>query len=111
MRKTNFDLLKQILNRISDRPDDKFVSTLEEAIFESAAQSEKTKAYIESAVELTNSEKESLWTKLTRKFPQLVQPVYIVNPEILGGLRIKVSDYRLDFSLLNHLNQVTQSLP
>jgi len=63
-------------------------------------------AVVISAVELTDEEKAKLVTKLKERFgPNLIFS-YRVNPDILGGMIIRVGDTLLDYSLRSRLEEL-----
>ncbi len=60
---------------------------------------------IESAYPLTDSEKHQIKILLTRKFPQLRDFNYLVNSELIGGLKIIAGSQQLDLSVLAQIKQ------
>lgn len=68
-------------------------------------------AEITSAVELTKQEKKEVETMLATMTGQQQSAFnYIVDPEILGGLRITVGDWVLDTTVLNQLTKLSNQL-
>jgi F-type H+-transporting ATPase subunit delta len=67
-------------------------------------------AHVETSVELTISEKQSIEQTLTKILGHDVTVEVTVKPELLGGLRISVGDWIVDTSLEMHLRQLSQSL-
>lgn len=68
-------------------------------------------AYIETAFELSQAELDSLLESLTQKFPGMkLHPIVTVNPELIGGVRIRVGDKLLDGSIRIRLAQMQTML-
>jgi F0F1-type ATP synthase delta subunit len=56
-------------------------------------------AQVQSAVTLTQDEKNGIQKLLLQIFKRDVIPEYMVNPKLLGGFRVSVGDWKLDASL------------
>ncbi len=68
-------------------------------------------AYIESAYPMGQSEIDSLLESLSKKFSGLkLHPVVSVNPELIGGVRIRVGDKLLDGSIRARLSEMKSAL-
>ena len=68
-------------------------------------------AYIETAFELSQSEIDDLVESLSKKFSGLtLHPVVTVNPELIGGVRVRVGDKLLDGSIRARLSQMKSAL-
>ena len=68
-------------------------------------------AYIESAFELSAAELDSLLESLAKKFPGLkLHPIVSINPELIGGVCIRVGDKLLDGSIRARLAQMKTTL-
>ncbi|MCD7879599.1 MAG: ATP synthase F1 subunit delta, partial [Candidatus Gastranaerophilales bacterium] len=57
-----------------------------------------------SAVELTMGQKARIIEKLENKINKKLNPEYIINPEIIGGLIIEIGDKTIDCSLKTKFN-------
>jgi F-type H+-transporting ATPase subunit delta len=68
-----------------------------------------TEVRVESAIALTPSEKSELVKTLASKFGVKSDIDYVVNPKILGGLRIIIGDQVLDTTILARLNNLYAS--
>ncbi len=68
------------------------------------------KAIIESAIELTDDEKDRLKKNLEEMTNKTIRMTCIVNPKVIGGLIIKVEDNIIDASIRNRLDEMKQSL-
>ncbi len=62
---------------------------------------------VESAVKLSASELKSVENMLKKHVYATEQ---IINPSLLGGLRVKIGDEFLDFSLQSKINQVANKI-
>ena len=72
---------------------------------------QKQPATITSAVELTKAEKDEILSMLTRMTGTTDLDVeYVVNPEVLGGLRIEAGDWMLDTTISHHLVNLSHQL-
>lgn len=63
-------------------------------------------AQIVSAVALTDGEKKALEERLRRRFGSNLTFSYRVDPDILGGLIVRVGDTLLDYSLRSRLEEL-----
>lgn len=63
-------------------------------------------AYVTSAVELTEAERRSLSEKLEKKLSSRVELVCDIDPDILGGIVVKVDGNIMDGSLKSRLADV-----
>jgi F-type H+-transporting ATPase subunit delta len=71
---------------------------------------EKRHARIESASELTPEVSSGIVSNLRRKYGQDVTTEFLVNPELLGGLRIRVGSDVWDGTVRNRLERLKQNL-
>ena len=71
---------------------------------------EKRHARIESASELTPEVSSGIVSNLRRKYGQEVTTEFLVNPELLGGLRIRVGSDVWDGTVRNRLERLKQNL-
>ncbi len=68
------------------------------------------KPLIISAVELDSRQKERLTEKLTGRLMKKVQPEYIINPDIIGGLIIEIGDKTINCSIKNKFDSMKKQL-
>lgn len=66
--------------------------------------------HITSAHELSSSEKEKIETKLRAEHGAELQVGYEVDPELLGGLRIRIGDRIIDHSVAARLDALRERL-
>jgi F-type H+-transporting ATPase subunit delta len=71
---------------------------------------EKRRARIESASELPPEVKEPIIQNLKRKYGQDLMPEFSVNPELLGGMKIRVGSDVWDGTVRNRLERLQQQL-
>lgn len=71
---------------------------------------EKRSATIESASELSSDATWQLTQNLKRKYGADLSTQFIVNPELLGGMRIRVGSDVWDSSVRNRLQRLQQQL-
>ncbi|MDP3973877.1 MAG: F0F1 ATP synthase subunit delta [Candidatus Daviesbacteria bacterium] len=64
---------------------------------------------IESSVPLSKPQYRSIVKKMKKEF-LINEAKNIVNPEILGGFKIKIGDTVLDYSLSNKISQVREAI-
>lgn len=68
---------------------------------------EKTQALVESAVELEASVKESVVADLRKKYGDQVAAEFALDPELLGGMRIRVGSDVWDGSVANRIERLS----
>lgn len=64
---------------------------------------ERSRAVVESAVPLDDATKSALTADLKKKYGAHVAPEFSVNPELLGGMKIRVGSDVWDGSVKNRL--------
>lgn len=68
------------------------------------------KPIITSAVELNEEQKQNIVSKLRSKLSKNIQPEYVINPNIIGGLIIDIDDRTIDFSLKSKFDNMHKQL-
>jgi F-type H+-transporting ATPase subunit delta len=71
---------------------------------------EKRRARIESATELNEETMAQIIANLKRKYGQDLMTESVVNPEVLGGMRIRVGSDVWDGTVRNRLERLQQQL-
>lgn len=71
---------------------------------------EKRHARIESATELNSDTSTRITKNLQKKYGKDVTTEFVVNPELLGGMRIRVGSDVWDGSVRNRLERLQQQL-
>jgi len=64
---------------------------------------------VESAVDLAD-QGEAIFSDLSKKYGAPLRKDYVVNPDLLGGLRLRVGSDIWDYSVRAKLNQLQQAL-
>ncbi|MEP6808620.1 MAG: ATP synthase F1 subunit delta [Chthoniobacterales bacterium] len=71
---------------------------------------DKRSATIESATEMTSDAESLLTQNLKRKYGADLAMDFLVNPELLGGMRIRIGSDVWDSSVRNRLQRLQQQL-
>jgi F-type H+-transporting ATPase subunit delta len=71
---------------------------------------EKRQARVESASEVDSATSSELVTNLKKKYGSDLTAEFIVNPELLGGMRIRVGSDVWDGTVRNRLERLQQEL-
>jgi len=71
---------------------------------------EKRRARIETASEMDPATQSEVVTNLKKKYGSDLAPEFVVNPELLGGMRIRVGSDVWDGSVRNRLERLQQQL-
>ncbi len=58
-------------------------------------------AIVESAVELTKTERTKVEKLVSEKFSHSLAFEYKINPDLLGGIKVSIGDNQIDVSLVN----------
>lgn len=72
-------------------------------------QTKKTSLTIESVVSLFNEQKNDL-VKQFKTRQNISQVNFFLNPSLLGGLRVKISDWVYDDSIAQRINQLGKTI-
>ena len=71
---------------------------------------EKRRAQIETASEMDPATQSEVVTNLKKKYGSDLAPEFVVNPDLLGGMRIRVGSDVWDGSVRNRLERLQQQL-
>jgi F-type H+-transporting ATPase subunit delta len=71
---------------------------------------EKRQARVESATEVDSATSSALVTNLKNKYGSDLTAEFVVNPELLGGMRIRVGSDVWDGTVRNRLQRLQQEL-
>ncbi|EYE89882.1 hypothetical protein Q428_00625 [Fervidicella metallireducens AeB] len=63
-------------------------------------------AYVTTAVEMTAEEVEALRQRLSDKYQSEIEVQNIVDPEIIGGVHLKIGDHIIDSTIKGQLTQI-----
>lgn len=75
-----------------------------------SGQQAPVKAEVASAVELSDKEKDAISQSLAKQFGGDLAFTFSVDPELLGGLRVRVGDSLIDTSVASRLSALRESL-
>lgn len=64
------------------------------------------KAQVISAVGLTNQQKQVLQQAWEKKINQPIYFEYVIDPDLILGIKVRVDDYVEEYSLASHLHQL-----
>ncbi len=76
----------------------------------SASAKREHQAKVESAVKLTSAETQNIARILSKVSGHEVSLTTVVNPHLLGGIRITMADWVMDASVRNELNDMASLL-
>ncbi len=71
---------------------------------------EKRHATIESAVELSPEIREQIVSNLKRKYGADLTTEFVVNPQLIGGMRVRLGSNVWDGSVQNRLQRLAQQI-
>jgi len=64
------------------------------------------RAHIQSATPLTDAEQNALVQKLQQSTGKTIIPTFETNPELIGGVRVRIGDYQIDGTLRGALDRL-----
>lgn len=107
MTKNKNNQVQEAIDLLRSDGKDVFVADLETSI-EKAIDKAKGRfiAHVESVVELSGDERESVSKLLTSIFQREIETTYVLNDKLLGGLKITVGDWKLDATLLHQIEKM-----
>ncbi len=104
------EAVKKFLGLLASRQDlgylDEIVRHAREVM--ATREEEERVAEVTSAVPLTGDERQQLEAKLRARFGENLTFAYKVDPDILGGLVVRIGDTLLDYSLRSRLEELRQ---
>lgn len=71
---------------------------------------EKRHAQIESAAELTSETRSRILKNLRQKYSKDLMTEFVVNPQLLGGMRVRIGSDVWDGTVRNRLERLKQQL-
>ncbi len=104
------DLIKEITSRISAAKPRDYLAMLQEYSRLLRLEVEKLEALVESAIELGAQAGNDLVNDLRAKYGEELKAEFKVNPELLGGMRVKVGSDVWDGSVRARLNALKNKL-
>lgn len=103
--KVNKLTAEEVLKALKTLPKAQVIYALNKFIKGLKKKSAENTANIESAVPLSKKQLVDISSKLSNEFV-ITEVVNTVNPDILGGIRVKLGDTVLDYSLQNKISQI-----
>ncbi len=73
-------------------------------------ENKKSKVIVYSATELSENIKKNITQKIKNITKKNITPQFLVDKELIAGLKIKIDDYIIDMTINNNLNQIAESL-
>ena len=104
------DLIKKITSRIAESKPRGYLGMLQEYARLLRLESEKSEALVESAIELGAQAGNDLVNDLRAKYGGELKAEFRVNPDLLGGMRVKVGSDVWDGSVRARLNELKNKL-
>jgi F-type H+-transporting ATPase subunit delta len=104
------ELIKEITSRIAEAKPRGYLGMLQEYSRLLRLELEKLEALVESAVELGAQAGNDLVNDLRAKYGEELKADFKVNPELLGGMRVKVGSDVWDGSVRARLNELKNKL-
>ena len=104
------DLIKEITSRISAAKPRGYLAILQEYSRLLRLEIENLEALVESAIELGAQAGNDLVNDLRAKYGEELKAEFKVNPELLGGMRVKVGSDVWDGSVRARLNALKNKL-
>jgi F-type H+-transporting ATPase subunit delta len=104
------DLIKKITSRIAESKPRGYLGMLQEYARLLRLESEKSEALVESAIELGAQTGNDLVNDLRAKYGGELKAEFRVNPDLLGGIRVKVGSDVWDGSVRARLNELKNKL-
>lgn len=100
--------VQTIVHRIKERKPRGYLSTLEAYWRLIRLEVESNRARIESATELSSSARNQLVADLRAKYGDQIEPEFSINPDLIGGVRIRVGSDVWDGSVKNRLERLSE---
>ena len=109
MRNDNHKL-QEALELMNSETQPVFIEDLNESIQRAVEKAKSNKvAVVESVSPFTTSEKKRLEDILNIVLKRKVKVNYLIKPSLLGGFRVTVGDWKLDGTVIYHLEKIKSS--
>jgi F0F1-type ATP synthase delta subunit len=103
--------LHEALDLITSEKSELFVEELAHSVGEAIARSKgEEEAFVESAIDLDEKEKSRIEEILTDIFRKKMTVNYFVKPNLIGGFKISVGDWKLDATLTHEIINLKKNL-
>lgn len=107
-RLNQFEVTKSI-KLLKSQPKSMALFTLTKYLKELKKIEKQHTLFIETVIPISVVQRNKITARLSKKF-KITKVTNDLNPEILGGLKIRIGDEIWDGSLLNKLNQVREAI-
>lgn len=102
------DVVRKVVKKLSEEKPRGFLSVIDAYARLVRLEIEKHSATVESAVELEPSVRDSVVADLKKQYGEQVETEFKINPELLGGMRIRVGSDVWDGSVKNRLERLSE---
>ncbi len=107
MRNDNNRKLQEALTLMNSEVHQVFIDDLKESVDRAIEKARGEKAaLVESVTSFTPEEKQKLENILVTILKRRIRVNYSLKPNLLGGFRVSVGDWKLDGTLANQLNKI-----
>jgi F-type H+-transporting ATPase subunit delta len=103
------DKLRGVFQKIADARPRNWQAMLHELKKLTRLQLEKRQVRVESAAGLTDAESDRVKAELAKQYGEGLEFEFLVNPELLGGIRVRVGNDVWDGSVRNRLDRLSNA--
>lgn len=104
--RVNPDTVRIIVNKLAEKKPRGYLTLIKAYWRRIRLEIEKSQAVVESATELEPAVKASVLADLKKKYGDQVEAEFALNPELLGGMKIRVGSDVWDGSVKNRLERL-----
>lgn len=104
--KLDLNLARGIINRLSSTKPRGYLSAINAFWRLVKLEAAKNQAIVESAVALDAGNQQKVLADLKAKYGDQVEASFVINPELIGGMRIKVGSDVWDGSVKNRIERL-----
>lgn len=108
--KLNEQNVRTVVSKVAESKPRGFIGILDNFARLVSAEIERSKAVVESAAELDSATRASLQSSLNQKYGRTLELEFHVNPELLGGIRVRVGSDVWDGSVKARLEALKNAL-
>tara|TARA_R110000850_G_scaffold9033_6_gene33334 strand:+ start:549 stop:944 length:396 start_codon:yes stop_codon:yes gene_type:complete len=106
--KVNVETVRTVVKKLVDRKPRGYLNLIDAYWRLIRLEIEKNSALVESAEELEASVKSGVIADLKKKYGEQVETEFALNPELLGGMKIRVGSDVWDGSVKNRLERLAE---
>lgn len=108
--KTTVESARLIVHAVTEPRDQSLESNLEELADAAAARRQRQVATVAAAVPLTEQQRDRLAAALSAQFGHDVQLNVVIDPDVIGGLRVSLGDEVIDGTLASRLDDAQRRI-